>query len=86
MYGEELKYVTEASVMNWMFTVGANINKVERMAAEKICSGFIFWDGFAPSGYMGRWIEKEGSNRNVGCINAYKMGLSVGRALQVCFE
>ena len=39
MHGEELKYVTEAYETNWMSTVGANINEVERIAAEK--SGII---------------------------------------------
>ena len=36
MHGEELKYMTEAFETNWMSTVGANINEVERMAAEKV--------------------------------------------------
>lgn len=31
-----MKYMTEAFETNWMFTVGANINEVEHMAAEKI--------------------------------------------------
>lgn len=35
MHGEELKYTTEAYETNWMSTVGANINEVERIAAEK---------------------------------------------------
>lgn len=35
MYGEELKYITEAYETNWMSTVGANINEVEKLAAEK---------------------------------------------------
>ena len=35
MHGDELKYVTEAYETNWMSTVGANINEVERIAAEK---------------------------------------------------
>ena len=35
MHGEELKYMTEAFETNWMSTVGANINEVERMVAEK---------------------------------------------------
>ena len=35
MHGEEIKYVTEAYETNWMSTVGANINEVERIAAEK---------------------------------------------------
>ena len=35
MHGDELKYVTEAYDTNWMSTVGANINEVERIAAEK---------------------------------------------------
>lgn len=35
MHGEELKYMTEAYETNWMSTVGANINDVEHIAAEK---------------------------------------------------
>ena len=30
-----MKYVTEAYETNWMSTVGANINEVEKVAAEK---------------------------------------------------
>ena len=36
MHGEELKYVTEAYETNWMSTVGANINEVERLVCEKV--------------------------------------------------
>lgn len=36
MHGEELKYMKEAFDTNWMSTVGANINEVEKLAAEKI--------------------------------------------------
>ena len=35
MHGEELQYMKEAYETNWMSTVGANINEVERIAAEK---------------------------------------------------
>lgn len=35
MHGEELRYMTEAFETNWMSTVGANINAVEQIAAEK---------------------------------------------------
>ncbi len=35
MHGEEMQYVIEAYETNWMSTVGANINEVERIAAEK---------------------------------------------------
>ena len=35
MHGEELKYMAEAYETNWMSTVGANINEVEKIAAEK---------------------------------------------------
>jgi len=34
MHGEELEYVKEAYETNWMSTVGANINEVEKIAAE----------------------------------------------------
>lgn len=36
MHGDELKYVTEAYESNWMSTVGANINEIERQIAEKL--------------------------------------------------
>lgn len=35
MHGEELEYMKEAYETNWMSTVGANINEVERIAAQK---------------------------------------------------
>lgn len=40
MHGEELQYVTEAYETNWMSTVGANIDEVERLACEKTGSGY----------------------------------------------
>lgn len=36
MHGDELKYMTEAFETNWMSTVGANINEVEKIAAENV--------------------------------------------------
>lgn len=36
MHGNELKYMQEAYETNWMSTVGANINEVEKMVAEKV--------------------------------------------------
>lgn len=36
MHGEELKYITEDYETNWMSTVGQNINKIERIAAERL--------------------------------------------------
>ena len=36
MHGPELKYVKEAYETNWMSTVGANINEVERIVCEKL--------------------------------------------------
>ena len=35
MHGDEMKYIAEAYETNWMSTVGANIQAVERIAAEK---------------------------------------------------
>lgn len=35
MHGDEIRYMTEAYETNWMSTVGANINEVERLAAEQ---------------------------------------------------
>lgn len=39
MHGEELQYMTEAYKTNWMSTVGANINEVERITTEYIGCG-----------------------------------------------
>ena len=36
MHGEELKYMKEAFDTNWMSTVGANINEVEKITAQKV--------------------------------------------------
>lgn len=36
MHGEELQYMKEAFDTNWMSTVGANINEVEKITCEKI--------------------------------------------------
>lgn len=36
MHGEELTYMKEAFDTNWMSTVGANINELERMTTEKL--------------------------------------------------
>ena len=36
MHGDEIKYVKEAYETNWMSTVGANINEVEKQIAEKV--------------------------------------------------
>jgi len=36
MHGDEIKFVKEAYETNWMSTVGANINEVERLVAEKV--------------------------------------------------
>ena len=35
MHGEELKYIQEAYDTNWMSTVGANVDAVERLVCEK---------------------------------------------------
>ena len=40
MHGEELQYMTEAYETNWMSTVGANINEVERITCEKVGCGY----------------------------------------------
>lgn len=39
MHGDELRYVTEAYETNWMSTVGANINEIERQVCEKVGCG-----------------------------------------------
>ena len=40
MHGEELQYMKEAYETNWMSTVGANLNEVERITCEKIGCGY----------------------------------------------
>lgn len=42
MHGDELGYMSEAFHTNWMSTIGANIDEVERLMAEKIgCSDAV---------------------------------------------
>lgn len=36
MHGDEIRYVQEAYETNWMSTVGANINEVEKQIADKV--------------------------------------------------
>ena len=36
MHGDEIKWVEEAYRTNWMSTVGANINEVEKLTCEKV--------------------------------------------------
>lgn len=36
MYPDSMQYVMEAYETNWMSTVGANINEIEKMTCEKI--------------------------------------------------
>ena len=41
MHGEEFEFLKEAYETNWMSTVGANINEVERLVCKKIgCNAF----------------------------------------------
>ena len=40
MHGDELKFMTEAYETNWMSTVGANIDEIERIVAEKLGCGY----------------------------------------------
>ena len=40
MHGEELQYMKEAFDTNWMSTVGANINEVERLTCQKLGCGY----------------------------------------------
>lgn len=40
MHGAEMQYVQEAYDTNWMSTVGANINEVERIAAQKVGAAY----------------------------------------------
>ena len=40
MHGEEIKYVEEAYNTNWMSTVGANIDEIEKIACEKTGSKY----------------------------------------------
>lgn len=36
MHGEKLMYMQEVYETNWMYTVGENINEVERITCEKV--------------------------------------------------
>ena len=45
MHGEEFQYMKEAYDTNWMSTVGANINEVEKCGSEKIGRSTFIWNG-----------------------------------------
>ena len=45
MHGEEFEFLKEAYETNWMSTVGANINEVERLVCKK-----IGWNGSSSYG------------------------------------
>ena len=55
MYPDSMRYVMEAYETNWMSTVGANINEVEKIAAEnignEICGRIVLWYGSTSSLY-----------------------------------
>ena len=36
MHGDEVKYIQEAYETNWMSTIGANINEIEKMVCDKV--------------------------------------------------
>lgn len=36
MHGEELTYMTEAYMLNWMSTIGKNIDEIEKMVCEQV--------------------------------------------------
>ena len=40
MHGEEMQYISEAYETNWMSTVGANINQVEKQICEMVGCGY----------------------------------------------
>lgn len=54
MHGEELQYITEAYQTNWMSTVGANINEIEKKDMREgwvqICGGTFGWNSSASYG------------------------------------
>ena len=42
MHGPELAYMKEAFETNWMSTVGANINAIEKQIAEMVSQGIDY--------------------------------------------
>ena len=54
MHGEELQYITEAYRTNWMSTVGANINEIEKkicaQVGVQICGSTFSWNSSTPYG------------------------------------
>ena len=43
MHGDEQRYVDEAIRTNWVSTVGANINELERSMAEYVGVKYAWW-------------------------------------------
>ena len=50
MHGDEQRWVDEAIQTNWVSTVGANINEVEKQIAAT-----VVWYGCSSSGYKNLW-------------------------------
>ena len=52
MHGEEFEFLKEAYETNWMSTVGANINEVERLVCKKmqVCSRIVCRNGSSSYG------------------------------------
>ena len=54
MHGEEFEFLKEAYETNWMSTVGANINEVERLVCRKdwmqVCSRIVCRNGSSSYG------------------------------------
>ena len=55
MYPDSMRYVMEAYETNWMSTVGANINEVEKISSRdirnEICGWIVLWYGSTSSLY-----------------------------------
>lgn len=79
MHGNEMKYVTEAYETNWMSTVGANINEVEKVAAEAMGAT---WDG-EQCGTFGDYsaISYNGACEKIGTCISCGFGISDGYKL-----
>lgn len=76
MHGEELRYMQEAYETNWMSTVGANINEIEKMMAEKVgmCHAVALSSGTAALHLAVKLAAERLYNSSTGINTPFGMG------------
>ena len=78
MHGEELDFVREAYETNWMSTVGANINEIEKIVCEKVGCKYAVALSCGVYGSLGSEkprVDVKGSLESVFVKDLYQLGV-----------